>query len=213
MLKLPSFQKKQPGFTLIELLIVVAIIVILIALAAVSYTTVQRNARNDQRKADLNKIAIALEEFYADHGFYPSTENGLGDATWESAGRSAGDHIRCLLGPTYNNTSFPKGTKKNYCSYITSSGTLTNLPANVYIANADPNKLPKDPAYTDAFAAAYAYVSDGRTFALATRHYEGSSPSEHRFTGGEYWSPPHLSPWEAELKDGNQYIVRSPNHN
>lgn len=62
------------GFTLIELLIVISIIVILIAIGAVSYTTAQQKARNGQRQSDLQKISAALEEFFADYHEYPSTQ-------------------------------------------------------------------------------------------------------------------------------------------
>src|SRR3990172_10027955 len=89
---------RQRGFTLVELLVVVAIIAILVSVGAVSYSTAQRNARNAQRASDLNKIALALEEFYSDHGFYPSTRNGNNpNGRWESAGIYAGggdDHIQ-----------------------------------------------------------------------------------------------------------------------
>lgn len=65
-------RSRQRGFTLIELLIVVSIIVILITIGAVSYTTVNRNARDSQRKSDLKKIQLALEEFKANNGSYPA---------------------------------------------------------------------------------------------------------------------------------------------
>lgn len=77
-------KKPQFGFTLIELLIVIAIIAILIAIGAVSYTTAQRRARDAQRLSDVQKIATALEEFFADNHEYPTT------ATWENCLSNAG---------------------------------------------------------------------------------------------------------------------------
>ena len=71
MLNLLKAKKFQVGFTLIELLIAVSIIVILITIGAVSYSTVNRNARDSQRKSDMEKIKLALEEFHADNGAYP----------------------------------------------------------------------------------------------------------------------------------------------
>ena len=67
-----SSRPREWGFTLIELLIAVVIIVILISLGAVSYTTVNRSARDAQRKSDLNSIALALEKEFSDFGFYPA---------------------------------------------------------------------------------------------------------------------------------------------
>ena len=225
--------KTSTGFTLIELLIVIAIIVIVIAVGATSYTTVNRNARNAQRAADLNKIAAALEEFYADHGFYPSTRSSTNpNGSWEAASRTVdGDHTNCLLGGTYN-TSFTKTSGwYDWCGMNPandSSGGLptppwltSNLPANTYIVNGEFDKFPRDPVnHGDAAIdlRPYAYVSNGQTYAIATRYYEGLAPTENRLvSGNEYWTSG--SPWDSELKNCASgagvpcnYVVRSPNH-
>ncbi len=66
--------KKYSAFTLLELLIVIAIIGILASLAAVSYSSAQRRARDSQRQADLKAIQNAVEQYYADHnGNYPAS--------------------------------------------------------------------------------------------------------------------------------------------
>jgi len=63
----------KKGFTLIELLVVISIIGILAALAFVSFTTSQRQARDTQRKSDIKQYSTALEEFAnANSGLYPS---------------------------------------------------------------------------------------------------------------------------------------------
>ncbi len=72
------------GFTLIELLLVITIIVIVIGVAAVSYTTILRNGRNSQRKSDLKKISQALEAFYSDNKYYPSDTDFVGCLTGSS---------------------------------------------------------------------------------------------------------------------------------
>lgn len=75
--------KSSIGFTLIELLIAVVIIAILISLGAVSYSTVARNSRDSQRKSDMSKIQLALEEFFADNGAYPSEKGvNIGGGRW-----------------------------------------------------------------------------------------------------------------------------------
>lgn len=53
--------KKRSGFTLIELLVVVAIIAILSVIGLVAFTSVQTNARDARRRADIDAIAKALE--------------------------------------------------------------------------------------------------------------------------------------------------------
>lgn len=72
---------RQTGFTLIELLIVIVIIAILTALLAVSYTTIQRNARDSQRKSDLATVAGILERYYSEHSAYPSSNAGKIDCS------------------------------------------------------------------------------------------------------------------------------------
>ncbi len=61
------------GFTLIELLVVIAVIGILASLALASFTTVQRQARDIQRKSDIRQYSTALEAFAnKSDGLYPS---------------------------------------------------------------------------------------------------------------------------------------------
>lgn len=64
-------EKSRMGFTLIELLIVVAIIAVLVGVGSVSFTTARRQGRDAQRKADLAKVASALEQYFADNTSYP----------------------------------------------------------------------------------------------------------------------------------------------
>jgi prepilin-type N-terminal cleavage/methylation domain-containing protein len=70
------FKKKNFGFTLIELLIVIAIIAILTTFGAASYSRIQKGSHDTQRKADLKKVAGALEQFYSDFDRYPNSSNG-----------------------------------------------------------------------------------------------------------------------------------------
>ncbi len=91
MKKLLSTKKFQAGFTLIELLIVIVIIVIVIGVGAASYTTVARNGRDAQRKSDIEKMQLALEEFFADNGAYP-------DEGWISGASPTNyDRVTCMI--------------------------------------------------------------------------------------------------------------------
>lgn len=56
-------KKLSKGFTLIELLVVIAIIAILAALIIIRIGTASRDARNSRRRADMNQIRTAIEQY------------------------------------------------------------------------------------------------------------------------------------------------------
>lgn len=63
----------KSGFTLVELLVSITIIMVLTVTAVVNYGNAQKNARDAKRKADLEKIRVALEMYKQDHGgVYPA---------------------------------------------------------------------------------------------------------------------------------------------
>lgn len=68
--------KSKNSFTLVELMVVIVVIGILSAIGLVTFTNVQRNARDGKRKADLQTIKMALEMYYADYGHYPPSSCG-----------------------------------------------------------------------------------------------------------------------------------------
>ncbi len=65
--------KKYSGLTLIEVLIVIAIIAVLIVIIFAYFSPLRERDRaaDSERKADLNRIGIALEEYYSDNDCYP----------------------------------------------------------------------------------------------------------------------------------------------
>lgn len=68
------------GFTLVELLVVVTIIAILTIIGITVFTSVQKNARDARRKADINAIANAMEANYdktANPGVYDSLKTSF----------------------------------------------------------------------------------------------------------------------------------------
>jgi type II secretion system protein G len=62
----------KKGFTLMEILIAIAIIAVLTAIGIVSYTSINKNARNAKRRSDVEQIRSALELYRADYGYYPA---------------------------------------------------------------------------------------------------------------------------------------------
>ncbi len=62
---------RQTGFTLTELLVVITMIAILSSVAAVSYSTIQKNNRDQKRLRDLLAVKQALELIRSDFQYYP----------------------------------------------------------------------------------------------------------------------------------------------
>lgn len=68
--------KRKHGFTLIELIVVMAILAILMAIGAGSFTSSMKKGRDSTRKANLRAITNALEMYYNDKVTYPVGANG-----------------------------------------------------------------------------------------------------------------------------------------
>lgn len=62
---------RRDGFSLVELLVVVVIIVLVIGIVAVSGANVIAAGRKAATERLLSSITTAIEQFHADHGFYP----------------------------------------------------------------------------------------------------------------------------------------------
>jgi len=67
---------KRKGFTLIETLIVLSIVVVLATAMIGAFNPEEKinRAKDLQRKEDLNKIKVAFEEYFNNHGGYPFYE-------------------------------------------------------------------------------------------------------------------------------------------
>ncbi|MBI4225906.1 prepilin-type N-terminal cleavage/methylation domain-containing protein [Candidatus Roizmanbacteria bacterium] len=59
--------KFSQAFTLLEMLIVVSIIVILVGMGTVSYSTAQKKARDAKRKTDFKSLQNCMEQYYAEN--------------------------------------------------------------------------------------------------------------------------------------------------
>ncbi len=72
-LSLPAVSKLNPsnGFTLIEILVVVIIIGIITAIVVPYYINARKDARDSRRISDLQSVATALEQYYAQNKNYP----------------------------------------------------------------------------------------------------------------------------------------------
>ncbi len=61
------------GFTLVELMIVITVIAILATIAVVSFSRVQKQARDTKRKGDVRALATALQAYFTERNTYPAT--------------------------------------------------------------------------------------------------------------------------------------------
>jgi prepilin-type N-terminal cleavage/methylation domain-containing protein len=67
----------KAGFTLIELMVVIAIIGILMAAGLVAFTNAQKNGRDARRRADIQAMGKAFEQYYNDNnGNYINAQSG-----------------------------------------------------------------------------------------------------------------------------------------
>lgn len=87
----------KSAFTLIELLVVVAIISLLSSIVIANVQEAREKARDTRRIQDLRQIRTALEQYYIDHGHYPS-EVGKNWANHICAD-DYGDHGTCSASP------------------------------------------------------------------------------------------------------------------
>lgn len=133
-------KKKQLGFTLIELLIVIAIIAILVVFLFVSFTQVQKNARDAQRKSDLQTLAGAFQRFYSDNGHFPGS-NPAGEITYNSS--------------TCDNTG------------VISAQSWTSASSNIVCSKSYLKALPNDPQANPNYC--YVSTSPWQTYNLYAR--------------------------------------------
>lgn len=86
------------GFTLVELMIVITVIAILATIAVVSFTRVQKQARDTKRKAEMKSLQTALQAYFTEKTSYPIYTTAPGGAAFT---------VLAALKPTYI-SSIPK---------------------------------------------------------------------------------------------------------
>lgn len=69
----------KKGFTIIELLITLVIIGLLVSVATVNYATIQRRARDNARRIQVQSIATAVETYYSVNKKFPGKINTIID--------------------------------------------------------------------------------------------------------------------------------------
>src|ERR1700687_398247 len=67
----------QDGFTLIEIMVVILILGLLATIVVQSLRGAADKAKKVKTQADLAEIKTALDRYYLDNGYYPTTDQGL----------------------------------------------------------------------------------------------------------------------------------------
>lgn len=148
--------KIKQGFTLIELLIALALVTLILRFTILSYINTTRSAREARRKADLEQLRGALEQYKSVNGLYPLT-GAQGGATPGTYGMcTCTDPLNCPSGGPFD--------------YSGATGYIPNLAPN-YI-----QRLPKDPRENNAASSkctnhtsgvpCYLYKSNGYQYKL-----------------------------------------------
>lgn len=63
--------RRQSAFTLFSIIISLTLISLLLTVSVINVPLITAKARDSRRKADLNRLKTALEEYYNDHQKYP----------------------------------------------------------------------------------------------------------------------------------------------
>ncbi len=93
---------RKRAFTLAEIMIVIVLIAVLAGFLLPAVMNSQRAARNTRARVEINAIAMAIEAFYDDWGFYPPTDRAYNPATGRFDGEPYGDYsyaealVQCL---------------------------------------------------------------------------------------------------------------------
>ena len=117
---------RHKGYTLAEILIVVSILVLIGIIALVSINPLQQifKGYDAHRRADLNLIKIALENYYSDHECYPQFTLVDSSPTY-----TCGSDI---LKPYLNEMPCDPNTDKPYTLYLTPANSTCPQQFSVY---------------------------------------------------------------------------------
>lgn len=108
----------KKGFTLLELIIALGIGALIITTVMISAQGAERSSRDGRRRADLNKLSGALEQWANNHnGLYPK----MNSMEWSTDGQSGAFVSEGYFNaPTYND---PKSNSNHYIIDSTAATT------------------------------------------------------------------------------------------
>jgi prepilin-type N-terminal cleavage/methylation domain-containing protein len=110
-------KNSKKGFTLIEILVVATIISMLAAGGFVSYSTFTKQSRDARRKADLEQIRAALEQYRSSVSTYPDTTYTSGQSITDPSGNIYMSKIPSDPTTKYQYSIASSPTTYKICSY------------------------------------------------------------------------------------------------
>lgn len=165
------------GFTIIELLIVIVIIGILVAITAVAYNGVTKQAKEATAKSDLKQASTQLEidRTKSSNNQYPSTTSGLKSSPGTNLEITSTGSTYCLSAIIPSSISFHitntnTAPQPGVCSGHLPADTPTELANNTPIQDVNRLQCNALPIYTGSNPAAIRTVTDNRDG--TTRNYE-----------------------------------------
>jgi general secretion pathway protein G len=77
MAQMPRRRRLEEGFTLIEIMVVILILGLLATIVVQSLRGATDKAKVTKAEADISEIKTALDRYYLDNGYYPTSDQGL----------------------------------------------------------------------------------------------------------------------------------------
>ena len=175
--KAPKASTASRGFTIIELLIVIVIIGILVAITAVSFGGITKQAKEATAKSDLKQASTQLEidRTKSSNNQYPSTTSGLKSSSGTFLEITSTGSTYCLSAIIPSSISFHitntnTAPQPGVCSGHLPADTPTELANNTPIQDVNRLQCNALPIYTGSNPAAIRTVTDNRDG--TTRNYE-----------------------------------------
>ena len=109
--------RQHLGFSLIELLVVISIMALLLALAAVSFSSAQRKGRDAKRRGDMQAIQKGFEQYFSDNNAYATCATMGGSTTYFPAGLPSDPS------PSQSYSSSCSATAYCYCARLETTNT------------------------------------------------------------------------------------------
>lgn len=123
-----SSSNKSKGFTIVELLIVIVVIGILATLVLVTFTGIQKKARDSQRQTDIQAVNSQVAAFYTNYGFYPTLAD-LQSSSFVSTYLKGLDP-QALVDPKGPSKTIAGSVAADQYSYVAGGASCVNTTAN-----------------------------------------------------------------------------------